>query len=163
MSSYTQRQQQRSYPVDQLAASVDAIAAATADLTTRARPRKSTRRQTHVVGPARQLNGAAAILALSVLADSAIEHYRGGFRNRAMYAPLAASSLTMVASLLGVCDRRPRRHPARDAIYAAAGATGLTGLLFHTVNVLKRARSRRRERSRHEARARAATARSVRR
>jgi hypothetical protein len=86
----------------------------------------------------RQVNLASAILALSVLADSGVEHYRGSFRNRAMFAPLGVAGLTLAASLLGVADFRPQRHPGRDAVYATAAATGLIGLGFHTYNVLKR-------------------------
>ena len=58
----------------------------------------------------RQLNASAAILALSVLADSAVEHYRGSFQNRAMYTPLAVAALTLGASLFGV-DRPASRTP----------------------------------------------------
>jgi hypothetical protein len=86
----------------------------------------------------REVNLGAAILALSVLADSSVEHYRGSFRNRAMYTPLAVAGLTLAASLMGVADRRAERHPGRDAIYAVAAAAGLTGLGFHAYNVLKR-------------------------
>ncbi|WFU11696.1 hypothetical protein QA646_25280 (plasmid) [Rhizobium sp. CB3090] len=86
----------------------------------------------------RQLNGAAAILALSVLVDSAVEHYRGSFQNKVMYAPLAVSSLTLITSLAGIADRQPKRHPVRDTIYAFAGITGLAGLGFHAYNILKR-------------------------
>jgi hypothetical protein len=86
----------------------------------------------------RRLNVSAALLASSVLADSAVEHYRGSFENRAMYAPLAAASLTLAVSLFGAADRRAARHPARDAIYGAAAATGLAGLGFHAYNILKR-------------------------
>jgi hypothetical protein len=84
------------------------------------------------------LNGSAAVLALSVLADSAVEHYRGSFQNTAMYAPLAVAALTLGASLFGGADSRASRHPARDIIYAIAVATGFTGLGFHAYNILKR-------------------------
>jgi hypothetical protein len=86
----------------------------------------------------RRLNGSAALLALAVLADSAVEHYRGSFQNPAMYTPLAASTLTLGASLFGLADPRAQRHAVRDAIYAAAAATGLAGLAFHSYNILKR-------------------------
>jgi hypothetical protein len=86
----------------------------------------------------RQLNLSAAILALSVLADSGVEHYRGSFRNRTMYAPLGVAALTLGGSLFGVFDRRPKRHAARDGIYALAALTGLIGLGFHAYNVSKR-------------------------
>ena len=36
------------------------------------------------VSAARRLNRAAGLLAVSVLADSAVEHYRGSFKNKAM-------------------------------------------------------------------------------
>jgi hypothetical protein len=87
---------------------------------------------------ARQTNLAAAVLALSVLADSGVEHYRGSFRNRAMFVPLGAAALTLAASLLGVADDRPRRHPGRDGVYALAAAVGAAGLAFHAYNVGKR-------------------------
>jgi hypothetical protein len=87
---------------------------------------------------ARQLNLGAALLALAVLADSAVEHYRGSFHNRTMYAPLASAALALAGSLHGTMDRRAARHPARDAIYAVAAATGVAGLGFHAYNINKR-------------------------
>ncbi len=90
------------------------------------------------VRSARQLNLGSAILALSVLADSGIEHYRGSFHNRAMYTPLGVASLTLAVSLLGALDTRPRGHRARDAVYALSAATGLAGFGFHLYNVAKR-------------------------
>jgi hypothetical protein len=87
---------------------------------------------------ARQLNLGAALLALAVLADSAVEHYRGSFHNRAMYAPLASATLALGGSLHGTLDQRAAPHPARDAIYALAAATGIAGLGFHVYNINKR-------------------------
>jgi hypothetical protein len=87
---------------------------------------------------ARQLNAGAALLALAVLADSSIEHYRGSFRNRAMYAPLASAASALGASLLGMLDRHTEPHPARDTIYAVAAATGIAGFGFHAYNIGKR-------------------------
>jgi len=78
------------------------------------------------------------MLSLSVLADSAVEHYRGSFQNRAMYSPLLVSVLTLGASLFGTADMRAKRHGTRDAIYTAAAATGCAGLGFHAYNILKR-------------------------
>lgn len=86
----------------------------------------------------RQLNLSAAILALSVLADSGVEHDRGSFRNRTMYAPLGVAAVTLAGSLFGVFDNRPKRHAARDSVYALAALTGLMGLGFHAYNVSKR-------------------------
>ncbi len=86
----------------------------------------------------RHFDLSAALLALAVLGDSAIEHYRGSFQNRAMYAPLAAASLTLAASGLSACDSGANRHPLRRCIYAAAAVTGGAGLGFHAYNILKR-------------------------
>src|SRR6185503_12990002 len=85
--------------------------------------------------PARGLYAAAGLLALSVLLDSAVEHYRGEFRNPAMSAPLVASAATLGAAVLDAAGRgaRPRR-----AVYAAAAAVGVAGLGFHAFNILKR-------------------------
>ncbi|HEX3843760.1 MAG TPA: hypothetical protein VHV80_05325 [Steroidobacteraceae bacterium] len=87
---------------------------------------------------ARQLNLGAALLALAVLADSAVEHYRGSFQNRAMYAPLASATLALAGSLHGTMDKRAAPHPIRDAIYAVAAVTGMAGLGFHAYNLNKR-------------------------
>ncbi len=87
---------------------------------------------------ARRLNRGCALLSASVLADSAVEHYRGMFFNRAMYVPLVASSLTLAASVHGGNDRADRSHPVRDGIYALAALTGLAGTGFHLYNVGKR-------------------------
>ena len=86
----------------------------------------------------RKLNGSAAMLALSVLADSSVEHYRGSFQNRAMYTPLIASAITLGASVLGLADTRAKKHVGRDVVYASAAATGFTGFGFHLYNILKR-------------------------
>jgi hypothetical protein len=86
----------------------------------------------------RRLNRAAGVIAASVLADSAIEHYRGSFHNKAMLAPLITASLSLAASGHGVTDRRTGPHWLRDCAYAAAGLTGLIGTAFHIYNVGKR-------------------------
>ncbi|WP_246512897.1 hypothetical protein [Azospirillum picis] len=86
----------------------------------------------------RRLNRAAALLGASVLADSAVEHYRGSFHNPAMITPLLASGATIAASLHGSLDRRPRAHRFRDATYAAAALTGIAGTAFHLCNVTRR-------------------------
>jgi len=87
---------------------------------------------------ARRLNRASGMLAASVLADSAVEHYRGRFENPAMYTPLAVSTLAILASLHGGADRRRGAHRARDAIYALTAVTGLAGTAFHLYNIGKR-------------------------
>lgn len=90
------------------------------------------------VRAARRLNRASGVLAFSVLADSAVEHYRGRFANPAMYTPLGVSTLSILASLHGVADRRRGAHRARDTVYALAAAAGLAGTGFHLYNIGKR-------------------------
>ena len=87
---------------------------------------------------ARRLNRASGVLACSVLADSAIEHYRGSFHNKAMFAPLVSSALSLAASVHGVADQRTGAHRARDTVYTLAAAIGTVGLGFHAYNVGKR-------------------------
>lgn len=85
----------------------------------------------NVVG--RRLNLSSA---LSVLADSGVEHYRGSFENRLMYLPLGVSAATLAASLFGIIDGRAQPHPARDSVYGLAALTGAAGLGFHGYNIL---------------------------
>jgi len=87
---------------------------------------------------ARRLNRAAGTLAASVLADSSIEHYRGSFKNKAMFTPLAVSALTLATSLHGTSDMRPSAHRVREVTYLLAAATGLLGTAFHLHNVTKK-------------------------
>ncbi len=87
---------------------------------------------------ARRLNRAAGTIAASVLIDSAMEHYRGAFKNKAMYTPIVSSGLTLVASFHGHRDYATRPHWARDIVYTLAGLTGLVGTGFHLHNVGKR-------------------------
>jgi len=78
-----------------------------------------------------RLYQAAALLAASVLSDSALEHYRGDFENPGMFAPLASAAVVLA------CAMRPT--PTRTAVpYATACAVGAAGLGFHAYNVLRR-------------------------
>jgi hypothetical protein len=90
------------------------------------------------VRAARRLNRAAGTLAASVLADSAVEHYRGSFHNPAMFVPLITSALSLMVSVHGVGDKRPEAHWLRDGVYATAGLAGLIGTGFHILNILKK-------------------------
>ena len=90
------------------------------------------------VRAARALNRASGILATSVLLDSAVEHYRGSFKNKAMFTPLVTACLTLLVSLHGTGDRRPSAHLGRDITYALAALTGALGTGFHFYNVGKR-------------------------
>jgi hypothetical protein len=88
---------------------------------------------------ARRLNRAAGTLAFSVLADSAIEHYRGSFFNSVMYTPLVASALALAVSAHALADRRRGGRILRDLAYGTAALTGLIGTGFHVSNVGSRA------------------------
>ena len=90
------------------------------------------------VRAAQRLNRAAGVLAASVLADSAVEHYRGSFANKAMFTPLVSASLSLAASAYGNADARPAPHRLRDIVYAGAGLTGVVGTAFHIYNISKK-------------------------
>ncbi len=83
-------------------------------------------------------NISSALLSLSVLTDSGVEHYRGMFHNKAMFIPLAVSAATLAASLHGVQAKSGEAHPVRHAVAATAAATGVVGGGFHLYNVMKR-------------------------
>ena len=78
------------------------------------------------------------MIATSVLIDSAMEHYRGNFHNKAMFTPLVTSSLSIAVSIHGLSDKRHGAHPLRDLVYAIAGLTGVIGTGFHLYNVTKK-------------------------
>ena len=83
--------------------------------------------------------GGATLVAASVLADSAMEHYRGSFRNPAMWLPLVASTLSIGFAGERAIDAGSRRLPiARGVAQASAAAIGAIGLGFHAFNVDKR-------------------------
>jgi hypothetical protein len=90
------------------------------------------------VQAARGLNRAASMLAASVLMDSAVEHSRGSFHKKAMYAPLVSSTLSLLAGLHGHVDRRAQSHKARDAVFATAAIVGLIGAGAHIYNISKK-------------------------
>lgn len=93
---------------------------------------------TPVVASARRLNRAAGVIATSVLIDSAMEHGRGGFHNKAMWTPLVTATLSIAVSAHGLSDDRHRAHPVRDAVFAVAGLVGVVGTGFHIYNVTKK-------------------------
>jgi hypothetical protein len=87
---------------------------------------------------AQALGAGAAILCISVALDSALEHYRGEFKDRFMFvgptmALLGIGAATYVAF-------RPERASDRMPRIAliTVGATGLIGMGFHAYNILKR-------------------------
>lgn len=90
-------------------------------------------------GAARLVAAGAALVATSVLADSALEHYRGSYRNPAMLLPLVASSLSIGFAGPRAAGRKAAGSPvARGMTQAGSVAVGLAGLGFHAFNIGKR-------------------------
>jgi hypothetical protein len=85
----------------------------------------------------RGLHAAAAALCASVLADSAVEHYRANFENPGMVTPLAVSTLGLLAGARAAAGATGRM-PLRRGVYGLAVATGLAGLGFHGYNLLRK-------------------------
>ncbi|MBO0750048.1 MAG: hypothetical protein J2O44_06430, partial [Porphyrobacter sp.] len=88
---------------------------------------------------ARLVAGGAALLAGAVLADSAMEHYRGSFDNRVMPVPLAGSALALGtdAALAATGRLGPAIAPLTMSVHAASAALGTAGLGFHAYNIAK--------------------------
>ncbi|HSC99150.1 MAG TPA: hypothetical protein VLI21_09620 [Casimicrobiaceae bacterium] len=86
----------------------------------------------------RRLHGSAGLLAASVLADSAIEHYRGAYENPGMYAPLIASLSTLIVAFRASLGGGATASAARTRTYRAAFVVGLAGFAFHVRNIAKR-------------------------
>ena len=86
---------------------------------------------------ARRVHLGAGILGLAVLADSALEHYRGSFHNKAMFAPLVSATLSLSTNFAAAVGAR-LPQAALEPIQILAAATGLAGLGFHSYNIGKR-------------------------
>ena len=84
---------------------------------------------------ARRLDAGAATLAFSVLADSALEHYRGGLYNPAMFVAPAVAATTLATAATG-----PRRAggPLRASVFGTAAVVGVVGFGFHLYNISRR-------------------------
>ncbi|HWE46206.1 MAG TPA: hypothetical protein VG407_09260 [Caulobacteraceae bacterium] len=117
-------------------------ALATSLATTRRRRVKTVPRKRSDVVPARAeargLHAAASLLALSVLADSATEHYRGSYENPGMYTPLITSGVTAAHAASAAASGRTAHSRRGDGIYGTAVAVGSVGLGFHLFNLLRR-------------------------
>ena len=87
---------------------------------------------------AQALGAGAAILCVSVALDSAIEHYRGSFKDRAMFVgPTMALLGFGAATYIAFRPERANDRAPRMALLTV-GATGLIGLGFHAYNIFKR-------------------------
>ena len=108
-------------------------------LTSRRAPRlpRGSPESAHIAA-ARSFNRGSTLLALSVLADSAMEHYRGSFDNPAMYTPLVSATLSLLAGLHGGGDSRAEKHRIRHAVYLGTALAGVSGTAFHLYNITKR-------------------------
>lgn len=88
------------------------------------------------VRASRRVRHGAAILGGSVLFDSAMEHFQGGFHNRAMYAAPVTAAVSVAASL---AEPDPDRIEALPSLgHAVSAVVGVAGLGFHLYNVTKR-------------------------
>ena len=83
--------------------------------------------------PRRHAREGAALLATSVLLDSAIEHFRGQYHRPAMFAAPAVAGATLVAALAPGEARSLRR-----TVFGAAVLTGLVGNWFHLRQLARR-------------------------
>lgn len=81
----------------------------------------------------------AALVATTVLADSAIEHYRGSFQRPAMWLPLVASTLSIGFATERMTAPDTRWLPiARVVAQGGAAAVGALGLGFHAYDITRR-------------------------
>jgi hypothetical protein len=86
--------------------------------------------------PAQGLHAAAALLAASVLADSAVGHARGSYANPGMFAPLLTAGAALLAGTRGALRAGP--EPAQRRVYRTALLVGAAGAAFHLYNVFAR-------------------------
>lgn len=87
---------------------------------------------------AQALGAGAAILCVSVALDSAIEHYRGQFKDRAMFIGPTMALLGIGAATYVTFRPEHTSDLLPKISLFTVGATGLIGLGFHSYNILKR-------------------------
>ena len=85
----------------------------------------------------RTLSATAAATAVPLGIEIYLEHYRGSFGDRWMWAPLLATPPVVAAGIAGVFSERAARTvlPVASAVYAANGAIGV---VTHLRGVLRR-------------------------
>jgi hypothetical protein len=93
-----------------------------------------------VTAPERRLHAAAALLGLSVLADSALGHWRGAYENPGMFAPLLSALMATGAGVSGATTAAAATQNRRmqSGAYATAVMAGAAGTGFHVYNLLRR-------------------------
>lgn len=87
---------------------------------------------------AQALGTGAAVLCFSVALDSAIEHYRGSFKDRLMFAGPTMAAVGLAATIWIATRPSEAKRPVARIALGAVGLTGLAGLGFHAYNILKR-------------------------
>ncbi|HET7410429.1 MAG TPA: hypothetical protein VFJ13_09540 [Paracoccaceae bacterium] len=87
-------------------------------------------------GAARIAGYGAGLVAASVLADSALEHYRGNFKNPVMYMAPTMAAATLAAALSQSFS--PTAERTRAAVFGAAVLVGAVGTGFHLRNITMR-------------------------
>ncbi len=85
----------------------------------------------------RLIDMGASTLAFSVLADSGIEHFRGGYYNPAMFVAPGMAGITLATAASAARDPTPR-STLRSLVFGAAAVTGVAGFGFHLYNISKR-------------------------
>lgn len=115
---------------------VASLAALFASVRNARRPPPGRRKRPRNLPVASQLHAASGMLALSVLLDSSVEHYRGSFRNPGMFAPLLTSAVAAAGRGGAATGRDTGRLRAGSA--ATAIAIGGLGTAFHFYNIAKR-------------------------
>ena len=98
------------------------------------RARQVPGRRTTAARAARNARRGAAMLAGSVLADSLIEHYRGGFHHKAMFVAPVAAGVAIATAMAGADAGRPSQRAA----FVATSLTGVAGHFFHARNLVRR-------------------------
>ena len=87
---------------------------------------------------AQAFGAGAAVLCFSVALDSAIEHYRGSFKDRLMFAGPTMATLGLATTAWIAFRPQDARKTLPRVALGAVGLTGLVGLGFHAYNILKR-------------------------
>ena len=89
-------------------------------------------------GAVRALGAGAAVLCLSVTLDSAIEHYRGRFHNRMMFAGPTFAAAGLAAATYVALRPADAPSPTAKLAFGSIAAAGTLGLGFHAYNIARR-------------------------
>ena len=87
---------------------------------------------------AQAFGAGAAVLCFSVALDSAVEHYRGSFKDRVMFAAPTMATIGLATTVLIAFRPQYAEKTLPRVALGAVGLTGLMGLGFHAYNILKR-------------------------